>query len=576
MMAEQFWFEWLPDDIIRMIMDEWIGHVKDIVSLDNALCNRNFRTNRFAESFCERQIRNKVNINLQNFDLQRFIVWEISRGVHFTNLHLKCTSGEILKFQSLKHAETLTIDFVHKGYEWVIDIADLLNSLPVLKCFSMTGVNSDSLQLFHRNFLFESLRTISFFRVALPERVEDIFVDNLIYCCPNLEEICFRYCRGMNSFLLIKLLKELRNLHKIDFRAPSTYAMARFIVQGQLTSSPITAEEKSKILEHFHTCSTNADDSFVASFQRPNITTLHLDLFNDWETFYLLHHCPAVNRLSVNMQDIVKEELVPIYLQHILPLWSHLQSLTFALHSTSLEPVEDIYQDIISTCLQMKSLNIYSTQELFHSTAFASQSVMHSLRIHWKLLQSLRCERLPQLTDDAIGMICDMNDSLPALQSIHMIDCPCLSTVAYEQILSCYATQCKELTFIPSETYSSSVFRLIICNTSLSKVKKLIVGCATMTAEETSEAVEISKAEKTMMNSAQHVTFHSLLLTYPTMLTLLTLFPSLLTFNCPKLLLINKTNKASARQFPSDLHFQDSDHIRAFQEFLSLSIPPNY
>jgi hypothetical protein len=306
-------FLYLPNELLGLILCEWIGKVRELKLFDSAITNR-FLRGKYYETL--KQVKNvaaEASIAVGK-PMQNYVDWFKRRFISTRHLHLyklkESNPFHVLDgFYNMNNIEQLTLWSSHEVYT-KIDLLMLVQRLPQLlklrlKYIQLLFPKSPITQQ-NKPSVYSTPSKLHYFEIGdtknKENELETIF-SQLVSCCPNISTLIIDECSAVFPTLVKYLLDQWSFIHTLTYINTSNklweiYHRRVEIVEGldernniqELTqSNPLWKQYQAQI-----------ESTFTATYPQIHTITINLLQYNaDVHWYYgLMHWFPNIKHVT--------------------------------------------------------------------------------------------------------------------------------------------------------------------------------------------------------------------------------------------------------------------------------------
>jgi len=443
--------EALPDELIVDIISEWVGHLRSLLSLDAAICNKILRM-QFVNCLST-SVLSYVHLRLSSKpQLLGVGAWIKARRISLFHISIYFP----VKIKSFTNTipptslRSLTIDLSsdYQNISHAISIDDLLLQLPQLLSLTLMGHETRRLTL--------KLKTIAAISASPPLKLQSLHLASVSWkqasdakifflwlgnhVCSSLSSLHLTHCTHLTDSILYSFLATCTNsltrlyLDDISFSTTNyNYYHNDTTAINTNTNKPSNTSLQYLTISNLHTDNAMLSVFFhvmqgegegVASLQCLTFTActlLSLDLDMHLQHWLLQEH----HRLQLPLPSISN---ITMPMMAIRP-WQSLHTLQFY----DSEWMDDLFV-LFLTCFgkQLQSLEFVNCVNL---TDIVCIALVNVCPIHLLSLHIINCKLI---TNESIYALCRCLTLHSSLQEIIIKSCCNLTNIVYEQLLKMF------------------------------------------------------------------------------------------------------------------------------------------
>jgi hypothetical protein len=466
--ARKYLFDYLPEELYRTIVTEWLESTNDFIALDSALCNQDVRKRYIPmrKSLFEVTIKNSK----KDEKLIWFVDWIDSRNYHVKSLTIKYY-GELysIPWIGFQNIQSLTLECTRENYDadligpfvtqtttncFTLDSTTVLHSLPNLHSFTMktakpisSAGGHMSLSLVKRSIMntkyFSPIYALKEFRIegcSFPYGSDSMdllaAVEWIGRTCPNFTTLTFLDCFFWNATILHTLITKLSHLQHFQCTSNSMYH-SKSSVSNNSNHHINNSSHNNNIHRIQHIVPQESLLPSSSSSMGAGLKTLVLE---DIVYLDVLIACLYHNNTYRSITKLIVQNSFTI---------GNTQLLNFTFSNTS-SPTS--YCSIFEECSQLRQLSFcdcYCTDDIIQqfctgsnlleelsliSTEKLTNESMYNIARSFQSLRSLQLCDIPNVTDEAIEVIC--SELAGTLKGLSIGSLPALTIRAFEAIFS--------------------------------------------------------------------------------------------------------------------------------------------
>lgn len=437
----------LPDEILFLLISEWIESYIDLSALDIAFASRKlrekyFHTLQIYKCTCHNvlfEMTSSSETGQFNQRLKLFIDWIQSRNISLSKFGLhRINSVHCFPWRVLHRIEELTIHFeisFSRKIVQSINFSELFSEMHCLHTLKfLTDEPSPELLVFSNcpAFQCKALRRLEIQYFSLPPfpALKDSF-DALAAQCPNLEVLRLLSVRNVDCDSLWYLAKQLKTLHTVvyeNIKYGNGYGQLRNEqeenLQGESGVGSIEESQQKMTSDDWHCCNNLRDLDLSGTVESSRKSCDGL--------FHMLSGscCVSKNGLeNLTLRDFLFTDRDTDSLQRVSASWFRLKSLSLLSVRWA---TFDLFSLIIRSCTRLKMLKLVDISGL-------QDSHCHTIAQNLSLLESLQLGYLDNLSDEGVRSLC--NGKLKKLNEIVVHQCVELTILSYKQLLETFCLQ---------------------------------------------------------------------------------------------------------------------------------------
>jgi len=223
-------------DVIRVLLLDWIGNVKDFTALDIAISNKSTRTKyqeclkKFGKFLCPVPFHLSYQFK---HSFPQFLLWCSQRFVYVQELHIgyqityypdyNPTASDSFKYLRILHIHANVFAQECLSLAWLLDTFPTLLSLHIT-CDRVINVLKYPLQLDQSLSYFPKhmkypLQEFHLNKVNFPFTVQ--YLDEFLTVCPSLHTLQWYECNMLQTHHLLQVIRLCKQLVSLEYRRPS-------------------------------------------------------------------------------------------------------------------------------------------------------------------------------------------------------------------------------------------------------------------------------------------------------------------------------------------------------------------